>query len=360
MLIPRGGASLIQTVVAESTVPVIETGTGNCHVYVDAHADLDMAERILLNAKCQRPGVCNAAESLLVHRDVAADFLPRAAKALKQRGVEIRGCAETLAFIPEATPAKEEDHEAEYLDLIISVKVVRDIEEAMEHIATYGSRHTEAIVTSDYGRALRFLREVDASAVLVNASTRLNDGYQFGGVARVRDDATLARIRSLAIPPAWTDVWISPSPRAKLQATGVDAAGRRQYRYHADFRAAQEEAKFQRLVQFAERLPDLRLAMGEHMTLEPTHPDRLCAVAVRLINLAWFRVGSPRYAQHSRTYGVTTLCKRHVTVRGTRVKFVFRAKHRQLVRTTLVDHELADARVAAVVVVTEPQIDVLG
>ncbi|HWG55002.1 MAG TPA: hypothetical protein VNT58_00615 [Gaiellaceae bacterium] len=160
---------------------------------------------------------------------------------------------------------------------------------------------------------------------------------------RITDPAKLARIERLVIPPAWTDVWISPRPNANLQATGLDAAGRRQYLYHPDFRARQEQAKFDKLVRFAERLPDLRLAMGEHMTLDPYEPDRVCAVAVRLINLAWFRVGSEEYAKRSRTYGVTTLYKKHVTVRGTKVAFTFRAKHKVLVRTTLVDTELATA-----------------
>ncbi len=147
----------------------------------------------------------------------------------------------------------------------------------------------------------------------------------------------------MRIPPAWKDVWISPNARAKLQATGVDAAGRRQYLYHPDFRAAQEQAKYDKLVRFAERLPDLRLAMGEHMTHDPLDLDRVCSVAVRLVNLGWFRVGSDRYARTSRTFGVTTLTKRHVRVRGTRVTFAFRAKHRSLIRRTIVDTELAEA-----------------
>ena len=147
----------------------------------------------------------------------------------------------------------------------------------------------------------------------------------------------------MRIPPAWKDVWISPNARANLQATGVDAAGRRQYLYHPDFRAAQEQAKYDKLVRFAERLPDLRLAMGEHMTHDPLDLDRVCSVAVRLVNLGWFRVGSDRYARTSRTFGVTTLTKRHVRVRGTRVTFAFRAKHRSLIRRTIVDTELAEA-----------------
>jgi DNA topoisomerase-1 len=160
---------------------------------------------------------------------------------------------------------------------------------------------------------------------------------------RIADEARIARIEALRIPPAWQDVWISPNPRAKLQATGVDAAGRRQYLYHPEFRAAQEQAKYDKLVRFAERLPDLRLAMGEHMTHEPLDLERVCAVAIRLVNLAWFRVGSDRYARTSRTFGVTTLTRRHVKVRGTRVSFTFRAKHRTMIRRTVVDVELAEA-----------------
>ena len=160
---------------------------------------------------------------------------------------------------------------------------------------------------------------------------------------RITDEAKLGRVERLVIPPAWRDVWISPNPAAKLQATGIDAAGRKQYLYHPDFRAQQEQAKFDSLVRFAERLPDLRLAMGEHMTHDPYDRERICAIAVRLINMAWFRVGSERYAKSSRTYGVTTLYKKHVSVRGTRVKFAFRTKHGALVRTTLVDTELATA-----------------
>lgn len=160
---------------------------------------------------------------------------------------------------------------------------------------------------------------------------------------RIDDPAKIERIEALVIPPAWKDVWISPRSGAKLQATGIDAAGRRQYLYHPDFRAAQEQAKFDKLVRFAEKLPDLRAAMGDHMELDPYERERVCAVAVKLINAAWFRVGSDRYAKGSRTHGVTTLTRRHVAVRGTRVTFRFRAKHSVQVRTTLVDAELAAA-----------------
>src|SRR6188472_3599485 len=159
----------------------------------------------------------------------------------------------------------------------------------------------------------------------------------------ITNEAALARIDELRIPPAWTDVWISPRVGAKLQATGVDKAGRRQYLYHPDFRARQEQAKFDKLVRFAEALPELRQAMGEHMTHDPYDRERVCAVAVRLINMAWFRVGSDRYAKTSRTHGVTTLTRSHVSVHGTRVTFRFRAKHKVQVRTSVVDAELAGA-----------------
>ena len=160
---------------------------------------------------------------------------------------------------------------------------------------------------------------------------------------RIDDDAKLERIDALAIPPAWKDVWISPNAGAKLQATGTDAAGRRQYLYHPEFRAQQDQVKFDKLVRFAEKLPDLREAMAKHMDLDVHERERVCAVAVRLLNLAWFRVGSDRYAKSSRTYGVTTLYKKHVSVRGSKIAFAFRAKHKALVRTTLVDAELAAA-----------------
>ena len=160
---------------------------------------------------------------------------------------------------------------------------------------------------------------------------------------RIADAAVIERLDRLAIPPAWREVWIAPSATAKLQATGVDSAGRRQYLYHPDFRAQQEAAKFEKLIRFAEKLPGLRQAMGEHMMLDPLDPLRVCAIAVRLTNFAWFRVGSERYAKQSRTYGVTTLLKSHVEVRGTRVAFRFRAKHKVQVRRAIVDFELADA-----------------
>ena len=159
----------------------------------------------------------------------------------------------------------------------------------------------------------------------------------------ITDEAKLARIEALVIPPAWRDVRISPRPTAKLQATGLDSAGRRQYLYHPDFRAAQEQAKYDKLIRFAERLPDLRETMGEHMGRESLDCDRICAIAVRLINATWFRVGADRYARESGTHGVTTLTKRHVTVRGKRMTFRFRSKHNAQVRTVLVDAEIAEA-----------------
>jgi glutamate-5-semialdehyde dehydrogenase len=180
LAIPRGGESLIRRVAAEATMPVLKHYQGNCHVYVDRAADLDMAERILINAKCQRPGVCNAAESLLVHREIAAVFLPRTAAALRQRGVELRGCEETRRLIPGARPATEADFAAEYLDLILSIKVVEGLDAAIEHINRYGSKHSDAIVTADLAAARRFAAAVDSAAVFVNASTRFHDGYEFG------------------------------------------------------------------------------------------------------------------------------------------------------------------------------------
>lgn len=185
VLIPRGGASLIQRVIEHARVPVIETGTGNCHIYVDATADGEMAERIILNAKCQRPGVCNAAESLLVHADRSEDWLPGALRKLSQAGVEIRGDERTCALFGEAKRASVEDYATEFLDSILSVKIVSGLEEAISHINRFGTRHSEAIVTNDYQASERFLREVDAAAVYVNASTRFTDGGEFGFGAEV-------------------------------------------------------------------------------------------------------------------------------------------------------------------------------
>ena len=185
LLIPRGGAGLIARTVQESKVPVIETGTGNCHVFVDEGADLDMAERIVLNAKTQRPSVCNAEEKLLVHRAVAGEFIPRIVNALRAKGVEVRGDSETLALVPDAKAATEEDWPKEYLDLIIAIKVVGSVDEAIGHINKYNSKHTEAIVTKRLDSASKFTRLIDAAAVMVNASTRFTDGGQFGFGAEV-------------------------------------------------------------------------------------------------------------------------------------------------------------------------------
>jgi glutamate-5-semialdehyde dehydrogenase len=184
VLIPRGGAGLIRSVVEESTVPVIETGVGNCHVYVDATADLDKALAIVLNAKTQRPSVCNAAESLLVHADVAEDFLPRVVTALQEAGVTIHG-DERFAGFPGVLPATEDDYGTEYLSLDIAAAVVPDLEAALSHLRAYSSGHSEAIVTESQAAARRFVAAVDAAAVLVNASTRFTDGGEFGFGAEI-------------------------------------------------------------------------------------------------------------------------------------------------------------------------------
>jgi DNA topoisomerase-1 len=165
---------------------------------------------------------------------------------------------------------------------------------------------------------------------------------------RITDEDKLERIRALAIPPAWKDVWIAPSARTKLQATGVDAAGRKQYLYHPEYRARQEEAKYDKLIRFAERLPQLREVMSEHMELDGLPEEKVAAVAVRLINLGWFRVGSDRYAKTSRTFGITTLRKSHVSVRGARISFRFRGKHSIMIHSAIVDPELAAAMKALI------------
>jgi glutamate-5-semialdehyde dehydrogenase len=178
LIIPRGGEELIRFVMTHSKIPVIKHYKGVCHVFVDESADLEMATQIC--PKVQSPGVCNAMETLLVHEKVAVRFLPKIAKVLVKEGVELRGCSRTRKILPDAREAKKEDWSQEYLDLILSIRVVRGIEEAIDHIATYGSLHTEAIITSDYQNAQRFLREVNSSCVLVNASTRFNDGFELG------------------------------------------------------------------------------------------------------------------------------------------------------------------------------------
>ena len=180
LIIPRGGKGLIKRVVEESTIPVIMHYDGICHTYVDEFADLDMAESICMNAKVQRPGVCNAMETMLVHSRVAEEFLPKISEKLCAAGVEVRGCEKTRKILSGTVAATEEDWRTEYLDLILSVKVVDTIDEAIEHIGRYGSAHSETIVTENYSRAQQFLEEVDSSAVFVNASTRFNDGFEFG------------------------------------------------------------------------------------------------------------------------------------------------------------------------------------
>lgn len=185
VLIPRGGAGLIRSVVENSTVPVIETGTGNCHIFVDETADFNMALDIIYNAKTQRIGVCNACESLIVHRKIADQFLPLLKKRLAEKEVEVRADEAARAVVPEFTPATEEDWGTEYLDYILSLKIVDSVEEAIEHINKYNTGHSESIITSDYFNAQKFLDEVDAAAVYVNASTRFTDGEEFGFGAEI-------------------------------------------------------------------------------------------------------------------------------------------------------------------------------
>ena len=180
VVIPRGGEGLIRFVAETSKIPVLKHYKGVCHAYIDADADVETGIRIVMNGKTQRPGVCNALEGMLVHRDIAAVFLPKAAEALMASGVELRGCHASCIIVPEMTPATESDWGTEFLDLIMVVKVVDNMDEAMRYIEGYGSQHTEVIVTNSYAHSQRFLREVDASAVMVNASSRFNDGGQFG------------------------------------------------------------------------------------------------------------------------------------------------------------------------------------
>ncbi|MGH2678110.1 MAG: glutamate-5-semialdehyde dehydrogenase [Actinomycetota bacterium] len=209
LLIPRGGNDLIQTVVRESQVPVIETGVGNCHVYVDRAADLEQALRILVNSKVQRPGVCNAAESFLVHREVAPEFLPKALSALAEHGVTVFGDQEVREAGEGVEPATDEDFGAEFLDLRISGKVVGSLDEALAHIARYGTKHTEAIVTEDREAARRFTDEVDAAAVMVNASTRFTDGFEFGMGAEIGISTQKLHARGpMALPELTSYKWV--------------------------------------------------------------------------------------------------------------------------------------------------------
>ncbi|NYF97095.1 glutamate-5-semialdehyde dehydrogenase [Janibacter cremeus] len=212
LLIPRGGAGLIRAVVTESTVPVIETGVGNCHVYVDAAADRAKALAITLNAKTHRPSVCNAAESLLVHAGIAADFLPPALADLAAAGVTLHGDERVVALAPEGVevlPATDEDHDCEYLAMEMSVAVVDDVDAAMEHVRRHGSGHTEAIVTEDRAAARRWTAEVDAAAVLVNASTRFTDGGEFGFGAEIGISTQKLHARGpMALPELTTTKWV--------------------------------------------------------------------------------------------------------------------------------------------------------
>jgi glutamate-5-semialdehyde dehydrogenase len=180
LVIPRGGEGLIRYVVENSRIPVLKHYKGVCHIYVDEFADIPMAMDICFNAKVQRPGVCNSMETMLVHEKVAGEFLAMMGKRFQEAGVELRGCPRTLAMIPYARPAVESDWPEEFLDLVLAIKVVSDMDEALDHIEKYGSNHTEAVITKDYNRSRRFLAEVDSSVVLVNASTRFNDGFQLG------------------------------------------------------------------------------------------------------------------------------------------------------------------------------------
>ena len=185
LLIPRGGASLIRATVENATVPVIETGVGNCHAYVDETADISMAVSIVENAKCSRPSVCNALETLLVHKNIAKEVLPLINKALKKHNTEIRGCKRTCEILKDALSASDEDYATEFLDYVIAVKVVDSLDEAMEHIRKYSTGHSECIITESYKNAERFVNELDAAALYVNASTRLTDGGQFGMGAEI-------------------------------------------------------------------------------------------------------------------------------------------------------------------------------
>ena len=195
LIIPRGGEGLIRMVSENSTIPVIKHDKGVCHVYVDSGADLAMASEICFNAKVQRPGTCNAMETMLVNQEVAKTFLPAIVGRMKKAGVEIRGCSKTRAIVPDITAAADKDWDTEYNDLVLNVRTVASMEEAMEHIAAHGSQHSEAIVTNDYQNAHRFQREVDASAVFVNASTRLNDGFEFGLGAEIGISTTRIHAR---------------------------------------------------------------------------------------------------------------------------------------------------------------------
>lgn len=209
VLIPRGGKGLIQSVVENATVPVIETGAGNCHLYVDESADMDMALKIAVNAKCSRPSVCNAIETLLVHSSVAAKFLPMLGKEMKAQGVELRGCAKTCVLLPEAIEATEEDYVTEYNDYILAVKVVNTLSDAIRHINKYSTGHSEAIVTAKEENAERFLREINSAAVYVNASTRFTDGGEFGFGAEIGISTQKLHVRGpMGLPALTTEKYL--------------------------------------------------------------------------------------------------------------------------------------------------------
>ena len=209
VLIPRGGKGLIKSVAENATVPVIETGAGNCHVYVDVDADIDMAISIVMNAKCSRPSVCNAAETLLVHSGIAAKFLPRFAEAAAEFDVELRGCPKTKVLIPSSIEATEADYETEYNDYILAVKVVGDISEAIDHINKYSTSHSEAIITSSEESAEKFLAEVNSAAVYVNASTRFTDGGEFGFGAEIGISTQKLHVRGpMGLPALTTEKYL--------------------------------------------------------------------------------------------------------------------------------------------------------
>ncbi len=209
VLIPRGGKGLIKSVVENATVPVIETGAGNCHLFVDAHADMDMAIKVAINAKCSRPSVCNAIETLLIHASIAGEFLPKLGEAMKAQGVELRGCPKTCVLLPDAKRAEEEDYYTEYNDYILAVKVVDGLREAIDHINKYSTGHSETIITDSEVRADRFLKEVNSAAVYVNASTRFTDGGEFGFGAEVGISTQKLHVRGpMGLPALTTEKYL--------------------------------------------------------------------------------------------------------------------------------------------------------
>ena len=209
VLIPRGGKGLIKSVVENAKVPVIETGAGNCHTYVDESADVDMAIKVAINAKCSRPSVCNAMETLLVHSSIAGALLPRLAEEMKKYGVEIRGCAKTRVLIPDAAEATEEDYNTEYNDYILAIKVVNSCTEAIDHVNKYSTGHSEAIITENKEKADRFLKEVNSAAVYVNASTRFTDGGEFGFGAEIGISTQKLHVRGpMGLPALTTEKYL--------------------------------------------------------------------------------------------------------------------------------------------------------